>query len=354
MKPSTYGSTYFFYILLVFVLFGAYLVISPFITSVTLAFLTAVMFQPVYRFFVRLFKRTTWATIATFIVIMCSAILPVIIMMQLTIFQLVQISGDVRGFLSDNQVSLETVVIYANELTNSVPGLEQEFSVEQARKSIEQSVNTAVRIIADQALRTGASTVEVFTQSFVYLFLLFFLLPMHRKIPKMIARLSPLDDELDYMFMRKALAMAQSMIRGTVVISIIQAVAGGIVLAIAGVPYVLFWTVLMIFLGIIPVVGASTVLLPSGFFLIATGNILSGVAVIVITIIGVSNIDNILRPHLVSKEAELHPALILIGVLGGLKAFGLLGVIYGPVIMIVLVTMFEVLEKLNYPTGTEN
>lgn len=349
MHLPTNSSRYFFYGLLSLVLFATFFVVSPFIGSIILAFLTAAMSQPIYRFFLRIFRQNTIiSSLLSMALIVLIVVLPILIMVQLTILQLLQFSSDVRLYTTEHEVNLETAVSYINDVIASVPYFDQEITVEQARLAIEQFVSTSARFIVDRVVRTGAGTLDVVTQLFVYLFLLFFFLPIQKKIPQMIAKISPLDDDLDFLFFRKATAMAQSMLLGTLVISVIQALLGGLVLYLAGAPYVMFWIVLMTFLGIIPVVGSSTVLIPAGFLFLVTGQPLTGIAILLVTIIFISNVDNFLRPHLVSKEAELHPAFVLVGVLGGIKAFGLLGVIYGPVIMILLVTMLIVFQKLKY------
>lgn len=348
MHLPTNSSRYFFYGLLSLVLFATFFVVSPFIGSIILAFLTAAMSQPIYRFFLRIFRQNTIiSSLLSMALIVLIVVLPILIMVQLTILQLLQFSSDIRLYTTEHEVNLETAVSYINDVIASVPYFDQEITVEQARLAIEQSVSTSARFIVDRVVRTGAGTLDVVTQLFVYLFLLFFFLPVQKKIPQMIAKISPLDDDLDLLFFRKATAMAQSMLLGTLVISVIQALLGGLVLYLAGAPYVMFWIVLMTFLGIIPVVGSSTVLIPAGFLFLVTGQPLTGIAILLVTIIFISNVDNFLRPQLVSKEAELHPAFLLVGVLGGIKAFGLLGVIYGPVIMILLVTMLIVFQKLK-------
>lgn len=302
-----------------------------------------------YRFFLRIFRQnTTVSSLLSMVLVVLMVVLPILIMAQLTLLQLLQFSSDIRTYTTEHEVNLETGVSYINDVITTIPYFDQEITVEQARLTIEQSVSSSARFIADRVVRTGAGTLDVVSQLFVYLFLLFFFLPIQKKIPQMVAKISPLDDDLDLLFFRKATAMAQSMVLGTLVISIIQALLGGLLLYLAGAPYVMFWIVLMTFLGIIPVVGSSTVLIPAGFLFLATGQPLTGIAILLVTIIFISNVDNFLRPHLVSKEAELHPAFILVGVLGGIKAFGLLGVIYGPVIMILLVTMLIVFQELKH------
>jgi predicted PurR-regulated permease PerM len=349
----TNSSRYFFYGLLSLVFIASFFIISPFIGSIILAFLTAAMSQPVYRFFMRIFRQNeTIASLLSMVLVVLIVVLPILVMVQMTITQLLQFSSDIRSYTSEHEVNLETGVSYINDIIATVPYYDQEITVEQAQITIEQSVSSSARFIADRVVRTGAGTLDVVTQLFVYLFLLFFFLPLQKKIPEMIAKVSPLDDELDFLFFRKANAMAQSMVLGTLVISIIQAVLGGIVLYFAGAPYVIFWVVLMTFLGIIPVVGSSTVLIPAGLLFAASGQLVTGIAILLISVLVISSVDNFLRPYLVSKEAELHPAFVLIGVLGGIKAFGLLGVIYGPVIMILLVTMLIVFQELKQIKST--
>ena len=89
--------------------------------------------------------------------------------------------------------------------------------------------------------------------------------------------------------------------------------------------------------------------IPAGITLVVFGSVWQGLLVLLGGLVVVSNIDTFLRPMLVPKEASLNPALVLIGALGGLRLFGFLGVIYGPVVMIFLVTTIEIyLEHYRY------
>lgn len=355
VKHPTDNTRYFFYGLLGIVLAGTFWVISPFMGTITLAFLTSVMFQPMYRWFLKYTKnRETFATWLTMVSIVMIVLIPLFFMAQLTVTQLIQFSSDIRNYTAEHEVSLEAGVSYLNDLIEHSPYEIQEITVEQARRSIEQSVSTGARIVADQVLRTGALTLGMLSQLFVYLFLVYYFLPIQKRIPQILSRLSPLDDELDYMFINKSIAMAQSMILGTGVIAVVQALIAGAVLFVVGTPYILFWILLMVFLGIIPVLGTSVVLVPAGIIFLLSGQIWQGLFIFAVLILVITNVDNILRPYLVSKQAELHPAFILIGVLGGLKVFGLLGVIYGPVIMILLVTMLIVFEKVKNGTQPQS
>jgi len=99
------------------------------------------------------------------------------------------------------------------------------------------------------------------------------------------------------------------------------------------------------FLALLPMIGISLVAWPVGILLILTGDIWQGIFVIAAFLLVISNIDTILRSRLVPKGAYLNPALVILSVLGGIGLMGLIGVIYGPVIMILLVTSIEVYTK---------
>jgi predicted PurR-regulated permease PerM len=135
------------------------------------------------------------------------------------------------------------------------------------------------------------------------------------------------------------------MFKGTFIIAIVQGLVMGAVLWIAGVPYTLFLTMISIVLSLVPLIGISLVAWPVGIFLIVTGNLWQGVFVIAAFLLIVSTIDNILRPQLIPKGAQLNPALVILSVIGGLRVMGIIGAIYGPVVMILLVTSIDVYAK---------
>jgi predicted PurR-regulated permease PerM len=129
------------------------------------------------------------------------------------------------------------------------------------------------------------------------------------------------------------------------VIALTQGLAMGFVFWLAGVPYVMLLTILSMFLSLVPLIGVSLVAWPVGIILIVSGNVFRGVFVIAAFLIFVAQIDTILRPRLVPKGAQLNPALVILSVLGGLGVLGLVGALYGPVVMILLVTSIDVYSK---------
>jgi predicted PurR-regulated permease PerM len=151
--------------------------------------------------------------------------------------------------------------------------------------------------------------------------------------------------EITQLFLNKIDLMIKAMFRGTVVIAIVQGLAMGLVLLIAGVPFVLFLTLLSMVLSLVPLIGASLIAWPVGIILILSGQVWQGIFVIAAFLLIVANLDTVLRPYLVPKGAQLNPALIILSVFGGLSLMGIIGAIYGPVIMILLVTSIDVYTK---------
>jgi predicted PurR-regulated permease PerM len=126
---------------------------------------------------------------------------------------------------------------------------------------------------------------------------------------------------------------------GVVVTALVQAVAGGIGLAIVGVPYVVILTAVMFLLAIVQV-GVTPILLCAVAWLYWTGSATSGTVLLVWTLL-VAPIDNILRPILIKQGADLPLLLVIAGVIGGLLAFGLIGIFVGPVVLAVAYTLFS-------------
>lgn len=151
---------------------------------------------------------------------------------------------------------------------------------------------------------------------------------------------------------QRAVVVARATIKGTLVIGIVQGVLGGIGFAMFGVGGAAFWGAVMAVASMLPVVGTSLIWIPAVLYLLATGETTSAVGLALWSAIIVSNIDNILRPILVGGDTEMPDLLVLIATFGGLSMFGGTGLILGPVIAAVFMTLVEITyETLRQPTG---
>jgi predicted PurR-regulated permease PerM len=125
----------------------------------------------------------------------------------------------------------------------------------------------------------------------------------------------------------------------------LQGALGTLGLLIFGVPKWLFWGAIMMLTAFIPFLGTPIVWIPAVASLLLGGNTARGIGLLIYSATLVMNIDNFLRPKLMSGRTQVHPVLILIGVLGGLKVFGIVGMLVGPLILALLVAFVRFYEE---------
>jgi predicted PurR-regulated permease PerM len=180
----------------------------------------------------------------------------------------------------------------------------------------------------------------------VFIFISF--LKNQDKLVEIIHKLNPLQPSITDLYLGKMKAMTKAMVKGQFTIAMMQGLVDAALLFIVGYKYFVFWLVLITFLSIIPL-GGGIIVLPVGIVMLLTGHIWQGILLIVGHLIIVTNIDNVIRPRFVPKEASLDSALTILSVFAGIAMFGFLGIVIGPVLMILIVTTIQVYIDEMHP-----
>jgi predicted PurR-regulated permease PerM len=150
-----------------------------------------------------------------------------------------------------------------------------------------------------------------------------------------------LNDEDETLMLNKFTSVTRAMLKGTLMIGILQGGLAGTAFAIAGIDNVVFWGTVMAVLSVIPSVGSALVWIPASIILIMQGNVAAGVGLLAFCGLIVGSLDNVLRPILVGKDTKMHELMIFFGTLGGILMFGIAGIFIGPVIASLFVTIWE-------------
>jgi predicted PurR-regulated permease PerM len=177
------------------------------------------------------------------------------------------------------------------------------------------------------------------------LYLLYFFMRDGTKLLDGIVRAMPFGDERERHLLERFAEVSRATIKGTLVVGIVQGLIGGILFVILGIGAPVLWGVVMALLSIIPAVGPALVWIPAAVILIANGQIVSGIVLIVTGSLIIGLVDNLLRPLLVGRDTRMPDYLILLSTLGGLTAFGLAGVVIGPIIAAFFLSVWEMAEE---------
>jgi predicted PurR-regulated permease PerM len=174
-------------------------------------------------------------------------------------------------------------------------------------------------------------------------FVLYYLFADGRQFVAWLKRMTPLSTDVRDELFRSVDEMMWAVLKGHVLVAVVQGAIAGVSLFVTGVPYALSLTVAMMFLAIVPIVGVSPVLAGAVVFLFLQGRLLSAVFVAVWGFTAVAITDDYLRAELIDRESEMHSAVVLVGVAGGTYLLGVMGVFVGPILIGLLKTAVEVL-----------
>jgi len=184
----------------------------------------------------------------------------------------------------------------------------------------------------------------------VFLFTLYFAIKDSEKIKNYITDLSPLSKSTENKFATEFRQITNSIVFGQIFVGIIQGVLLGLGLWVLGVPRILFLTIIAIIASIIPIVGAWLIWIPASFYLFISGDTTNGTILFFYGLLFISTIDNVLRPYFISKNSHnLNIFVAIIGTIGGLYTFGVIGLIIGPLVLSYLLIIIDFYRngKLN-------
>ena len=188
------------------------------------------------------------------------------------------------------------------------------------------------QFLANSVVEVSRGTAAFFLQLFVMLYAMFFFIKDGTHLMNRLPGYVPLPEHPKQELVEKIVSVAGAVLKGSLVIGIIQGGLAGVAFLVVGIPGWAFWTTVMVVLSLIPAIGSAIVWIPTAIFLFAQGPFWVAMTFTLWCVLIVGTIDNFLRPRLVGKDAKMPDLLVLISTLGGIFLFGAVGFIIGPIV----------------------
>ena len=323
-------------------LFGAYFLRRYFMLMV-IAAVVAYLFTPVHE----KLKTKVSGGLATTLTVIAALLTVVIPLAGVITLATVQISRMLIGVAdwaktADLNALGDRVMTSVNNLLHKLPFQTPTITLESLRSNLGKIAQNVGEWLLSTLSGVAGSAIGLITSAIIFLYVLISLINNKAKILTLIHRLNPLGDEVTDLYLAKMGAMVKGTVKGQFIIAVIQGILGACSIWIAGFHDAFFiFAIFLTALSLIPL-GSGIVTIPFGIALMFFGNIWGGLFIVVFHIVGITNVDNFLRPILVPKKARLDPALMLLSVFSGIAMFGFFGIVIGPVIMILIVTTISV------------
>ncbi|HHL73716.1 MAG TPA: AI-2E family transporter [Bacteroidetes bacterium] len=190
--------------------------------------------------------------------------------------------------------------------------------------------------------KTWTGTFQFVMDFIIMLFTMYYFYKDGDRLIVYVKYLSPLRDEHEDRLIAKFVSVSRATVKGTLLIGLTQGSLGALLLAVFGFKSPVVFGMVIFILSIIPMVGGWLVLYPAGVYSLIVGDVWQGVAILVITSVVVSNVDNILRPKLIGRDTGMHDLLIFFASIGGIYVYGVMGFIIGPVITVLFLTILDI------------
>jgi predicted PurR-regulated permease PerM len=319
--------------------------IRPFLPIIVLALVVTGLFNPINRR-LRNIVSDSIASIITCTIIFFVLFVPIVLFAGilskeaygLYLMAKGAVSSDhVKMFFENSQI-LERLNVFLSTFQIKLTGVELHRAFSELGKF--------VGLFLFRQTNSIASNILAFLANFFFmLIIIYFLLIDGPKLISFIIDLSPLpkaqDEKLIFKF--KEIANAILIVNGLG--GLIQGTLGGMVWFIFGLNSPFLWGVIMGLLAFLPILGIGMVFIPAALYLVLKGQIAAGVFFFIFYLVLSFGIEYFLKPRIVGQRAKMHTLLVFLSIIGGLKLFGMLGIIYGPLVVTAFLTLNEIYQE---------
>jgi len=294
-------------------------VLLPLVEFVLAAVLLAYVLHPVKLRLEPYFGKKVACYVSIWLTILV-VVVPIIVVSLVVAQDIIELARAVE----DAQIDVGVIENLIMEYTG------QQVDVPATISSVTESV---ARGVLGRVSQVFGFAVRLTLGALLLVFLLYYLLKDGERFVVWSKDVAPLPDDITNELYRRLGNVTEAVVYGHLLVAVAQALLAGAGLAVAGVPNYLFWTLVMVFFGVLPIIGVFVVWGPAAAYLFLTGSTTAGVALAIYGVTVVSITDNYLRSILVDRDTGLNPGVVLIGVLGGIYAMGVIGLFVGPVII---------------------
>jgi predicted PurR-regulated permease PerM len=338
------------HIFLIFILFLTFLsiyllyqILSPFLSSIVWAILLAMVFYPLFIKLRHLLKkREILSALIMTLLVLVVIVLPLTLLMASLASDVVNIYHQVEEMIKTGQLQAYFEKVQQIPILKSILARVGKHVDLDPLPLFLNNVNQISTFIFNQTtiLLKGFST---FVAGFFFTLLsLYYLFKDGSTLFDRLKEIAPLPSKEKDLLIQRFKDMIHATIYGGILIALIQGVLGGLSFWILGLPSPIFWGTAMGLLSFIPIGGTALIWAPAAIILVIGGAVLKGIVLVGIGVFVISTVDNLLRPFFISTRTNIHPLLLFFAVLGGVQAFGLIGLFAGPLIATLFLTLVEI------------
>jgi len=351
MVTSEKQVKYLFIVIFLTIIYLAYILIKPFISVILTSVLLAYIFYPLYKLIYKKTKRESFSALTTSILVVLIVSLPFAYIIAGIANEANQVLVKSRQSISSGE--LFDVDCSPDKIFCKIPNkLKEYLSNPETRLQIQEGIKQITTFVIKKTSNFLLSLPRFILDVFLVIFLMFYIFKEGNSIAIRTGKILPIQSHYRSDIIKKINDSVYAILFGSIIVAVIQGVLAAIGYYLVGFESVILWGIMTILFALVPFIGTAIIWGPAGLYLLINGLIISdssmigkGIGLLIYGVIIVSSVDNILKPKLIGDKAGIHPAFILLGVIGGLALFGVIGLLIGPLVFALLLTFLDIYEK---------
>jgi predicted PurR-regulated permease PerM len=327
------------------VLYFVFQIFRPFLAAIAVAVVLSTLSYPAFETLAgRLGGRRGWAALIACLCLTLVIVVPFVLLLIMLGQQVSQVYQQFQTMLERGDFNKLTTLADIPSLRRPLAWLER--VVDLKRFDLGGNLSGLLRqasvflLTHSKAILTGVF--NLIFDFFIMVVTMFFLFRDGYRFREELASLSPVSKRYTDLLTMTFRNVARATIIGNLLTALAQGAASGIIFWSLGIPNALFWGTMTAFCSLVPVVGATIVWGPWALYFLLSGGIVRGILMIALQALVVGSIDNVLRPLLIEGRIRMHTLIIFFSIMGGIAYFGVLGMVFGPIIVALGMTLLEV------------
>ncbi|HOP65352.1 MAG TPA: AI-2E family transporter [Spirochaetota bacterium] len=350
MKSSIIQIKIVFFIFFIFICALLWMLFKPIIHAILFAAIIGGAFYPMFKFFERKYplKRKYLSLLMCFLIIILLLIPLAFIILQIS-EEALSFYQSMKGALDEKSVDdfLFGKGTFANILRYFSDTFDLNINLNDLKAKILTSIKGYSFKFFSRINSIIGNVLELIFQIFIMILTLYTFFSEGDRLKKFLLKLSPLPDEQEELIIKKFNKMNYATIVGNGIGGIIQGGLAGVAFALAGIESVFIWTIFMVILAFIPIIGMSIVYIPACIYLWLKGSITASISVFIFCTVISLMVENLFKPRFIGEKVSINSMFVFFCIIGGLSVFGMAGIFYGPLIGITFLTIVDIYHQ-NY------